>query len=164
MISDAMAERGLTYRAVSENARRHGHTIGHSQVHGYATGSTKKYKREAIEAIAAGIGIPSPQLLEAANFPREAEPFLLPEDAVILTPAEREAVRGVVRTMIETRRQVMGNADSTAPMNEPDDKVAPLRPEDRPATRKHTPPWEQGIAAMEPIEGEEIGETHTDSP
>lgn len=50
-------------------------------------------------------------------------------------------------------------------MNRPDDKVAQLRPEDRPVTRKSTPRWElDQEAANEGAEGIEMDEIPDDSP
>ena len=129
LIRAAMDENGLTYREVATAANRQGHQITHSRVYDYATGKTKTYKREVLEAIAVGARIPLDSLLRASGLPRESEPFVLPADATLLTPEEREAVRGVVKTMIQTRKQVMGNAEHPTPIVDDTDEPLPTQAE-----------------------------------
>lgn len=102
---------------------------------------------DRLSDIARGLGIAEEEVRQAAGWPPSMGEFRLSADrradAETLDAVQRQAVEEIIRLLADgNRKQVMGSADSTAPMNEPDDKVAHLRLEDRPVTRKRTPRWE----------------------
>lgn len=57
--------------------------------------------------------------MQASGVPLLGEPFEMPEDAALLEPHERDAVRSVISAFIQNHRREQkesdGNADSTAP-------------------------------------------------
>lgn len=89
--------------------------------------------------------------MQASGVPLLGEPFEVPEDAALLEPHERDAVRSVISAFIQNHRREQkergGNADSTAPKNEAG--------EDFPAQKR-----QYGLAALKGPDGEPIGETH----
>ena len=120
LIRSVMDEKQLTFRQVKSNAERAGHTLGLASLDRYAKGRATKYSREILQAIAAGLQIPEGHLLEAADMPLLGEPFQLPDEAALLEPHEREAVRSVVNAFIQNRQrrqeEVGGNRERSAPM------------------------------------------------
>ncbi|MBP2319611.1 hypothetical protein ACFP47_10395 [Nesterenkonia lacusekhoensis] len=100
-----MDARDLTYRAVAENAQRQGYKVSHATVTNYVKGKTRAYTRDSLIAIAAGIGVPAEKLLSAADMQPLGELFELPEEAALLDPHEREAVRSVVNAFLQSKRQ-----------------------------------------------------------
>ena len=105
IIRTAKAERDLSLRQIKANAEAAGHSLGLSTLQRYETGTAATYSRSVLTAIAVGLGIHPEALLAAADIPTLGEPFELPDEAALLAPHEREAVRSVVNAFIQNRRQ-----------------------------------------------------------
>lgn len=129
LIRSVMDERGLTYRSIAQRAAEHGHRISHATVANYVNGRTRTYTRESLTAIAAGLGISEQRLLDAAGLSALGEPFELPDEAALLEPHEREAVRSVVQAFIQNKQrqdeEVGDHAQRSAPMNQAGGQPAP---------------------------------------
>lgn len=125
-----------------------------------------KMQLDARQRIADALGIELSELDSEVSATR-VDSYSPPEEANLLTPRERRLVNELIHVLTSQRQdaeELMGNARSTAPITEPDDKVAQLRPQDRSVTRKFTPRWEQNEeAANEGVEGIEVDEIPDDS-
>ncbi|GAB3191952.1 hypothetical protein [Nesterenkonia suensis] len=134
LIRQAIADRGLSYRAIAARAEDEGYVLSFSTVSTYASGKTRSYTREKLEAIAVGLGMDKSAFTEAAAMPQLGEPFELPAEAALLEPHERAAVRSVVAAFIQNKQrqdeEVVEDEDDSAPMN---DELAQRRQQDDPA-------------------------------
>lgn len=169
LIRAEMDERELTYRAVAERARRHGHGISHATVTNYVKGKTRTYTRESLVAIAAGLGVPADRLLRAAEMPMLGEPFELPDEAALLQPHERDAVRSVVNAFIQNRRH-RGDSDEEFEVDKADRANTQGMPAPhRPRRAGHDPEWDElygdyELAAQDSLEGVDPGNVEEQQP
>ncbi len=74
----AIADRGLSYRAIAARAEDEGYVLSFSTVSTYASGKTRSYTREKLEAIAVGLGMDKSTFTEAAAMPQLGELEWLP--------------------------------------------------------------------------------------
>lgn len=92
---------GLSNRKIASRAASQGHPIHHATVARYFRGDhPNPPKHEALQAIAAGTGIPLSIIEKAAEAPFTSEPFLLPKKADALNDAERAAILGLIDVMV----------------------------------------------------------------
>lgn len=124
-IREAIRERDLSYRAIAARAEEQGYVLSFSTVSTYATGKTRTYSRQKLEAIAVGLGMNKNTFMQEAGVPLLGDPFELPADAALLEPHERDAVRSVVSAFIQNHtrdRKAVGNhADSSSSIAEGDE-------------------------------------------
>lgn len=88
-------------RRIAKEAEKHGHSIDHTTVRKYVNGSHGTPSPEALEALAAAFRVDVNALRAEANRPGVGEPFDLGAEASALTGAQREAIRHVVRVMLD---------------------------------------------------------------
>lgn len=105
----------VSYRQMSDVARRAGHTISHSQLQAYATDGVRKApSTEQLEAIAAALSLPYQRVRAAMTeqfygyVPREMAvapgskiSAAVPPD---LSPAEEDELARMVRAWVSARR------------------------------------------------------------
>lgn len=68
-------------------------------------------KRETIEEFAAWLDVPAEQVVELRRDPGRA-PFRLPQDADLLSPRQRDAVRVVIDQFIADQKQIQKLSDA----------------------------------------------------
>lgn len=167
-IKEALLEAGFTNPRTGEHSVRalpRELELNNSRASRYLDQGSKMHI-EARQQVADALGFKLSEL-DSLVAGQEVDTYNPPEAANRLTFRERVLVNDLINLLAERHqdeRTVTGN-DNPAPMNRPDDKVAQLRPEDRPVTRKSTPRWElDQEAANEGAEGIEMDEIPDDSP
>lgn len=92
---------GWSTREIERVAERHGHKLHYSTVSNYMAGRHATPTGRVLEAFAAVFGVSVNSLRASADMPSIGEPFDLGPESARLTGAQREAVRHVVRVMLE---------------------------------------------------------------
>ena len=92
---------GWSLRRIAQEAERHGHQINHTTVRKYINGTHGTPSAEALAALAAAFRVGVNDMRAAADRPSVGEPLDLGPESGRLTGPQREAVRHVVRVMLE---------------------------------------------------------------
>lgn len=100
---------GWSLRRIAKEAEKHGHQIDHTTVRKYINGIHGTPSPEALEALAAAFRVDINTMRNEANRAGVGDPFDLGAEASALTGPQREAVRHVVRVMLDTNNQAMAD-------------------------------------------------------
>lgn len=92
---------GWSLRRIAQEAERHGHQINYTTVRKYINGTHGTPSAEALAALAAAFRVSVNDMRAAADRPSVGEPLDLGPESGRLTGPQREAVRHVVRVMLE---------------------------------------------------------------
>lgn len=92
-------------RDIEKQANKHGHKLNYSTAGKYLSGRHGEPTAEVLQAFADIFRLDVNDLRAASSLPSIGEPFILPAEAAQLTPAEREAIRNIIRVMIEEKRK-----------------------------------------------------------
>lgn len=92
---------GWSTRDIERIAERHGHKLHYSTVSNYMGGRHAAPTGRVLEAFASVFGVDVNILRKAANLPSVGEPLDLGPESGRLTGPQREAIRHVVRVMLE---------------------------------------------------------------
>ena len=98
---NSLNREGWSLRRISQEAEKHGHKIDHTTVRKYVNGTHGTPSGEALAALAAAFGVDVNTLRRAARRPSVGEPLDLGPESGRLTGPQREAIRHVVRVMLE---------------------------------------------------------------
>lgn len=98
---NSLNREGWSLRRISQEAEKHGHKIDHTTVRKYVNGTHGTPSGEALAALAAAFGVDVNALRRAARRPSVGEPLDLGPESGRLTGSQREAIRHVVRVMLE---------------------------------------------------------------
>lgn len=98
---NSLNREGWSLRRISQEAEKHGHKIDHTTVRKYVNGTHGTPSGEALAALAAAFGVDVNALRRAARRPSVGEPLDLGPESGRLTGPQREAIRHVVRVMLE---------------------------------------------------------------
>ena len=88
-------------RRISQEAERHGHQVNYTTVRKYLNGEHGAPSAEVLAALAAAFRVDVNDMRDAASRPGVGEPFQLGAESARLTASQRDAVRHVVRVMLE---------------------------------------------------------------
>jgi transcriptional regulator with XRE-family HTH domain len=92
----------LSARAISQAARKEGHTLNHDTAARYLRGEHGKPNEATLKAFSAVLGIPLARLRRAAALPADiTEPYQPPTEADRLSRRQRRAVDEVIRAMLQ---------------------------------------------------------------
>ena len=95
-------ERNWSARRIEQEAAKHGHQISYASASRYLNGThPPNPSTEMLAALAAAFGAPLNEIRAAARRPGVGQPFDLGPEASRLTGPQREAIRHVVRVMLE---------------------------------------------------------------
>lgn len=103
---------GWSLRRIAQEAERHGQQINYTTVRKYINGTHGEPSPEALAALAAAFRVSVNDMRAAARRPSVGEPFDLGPESARLTGPQREAVRHVVRVMLDQDNAV---ADPAVP-------------------------------------------------
>ena len=101
---------GWSTREIERVAERHGHKLHYSTVSNYMAGRHAAPTGRVLEAFAAVFGVSVNSLRASADMPSIGEPFDLGPESARLTGPQREAVRHVVRVMLDQDDQLADRA------------------------------------------------------
>lgn len=124
ILTEANTEK-WSLREIENQAARHGHKLNFTTAGKYLNGTHGRPTAEVIDAFAAVFGIQPSLLRFAAGIPASGEPFILPAEASQLTGPEREAIKHLVRVMVESK------AHAAAPASRPRGERLPPSPGNR---------------------------------
>lgn len=95
-------DRAWSARRIEQEAAKHGHQISYASASRYLNGThPTNPSPDMLAALAAAFGVDINDLRAAAGHPGIGKPFDLGPEAARLTDAQREAIRHVVRVMLE---------------------------------------------------------------
>lgn len=100
---------GWSLRRIAKEAENHGHSINYTTVRHYINGTHGTPSGEALAALAAAFRVDVNQLRAAADRPSVGEPFELGPETARLTGPQREAIRHVVRVMLNQNDGVVAD-------------------------------------------------------
>jgi transcriptional regulator with XRE-family HTH domain len=144
---------GWSLRRISQETEKHGHKIDHTTVRKYLRGEHGAPSAEVLLAFALAFDVPVNELRAAADRPALNEPFDLGPEAARLTGPQREAIRHVVRVMLDQAPPAGGHGSATG--DEVADRVVadgvmPAGPDDE-------RPWESDPWGLAASRGESEG-------
>ncbi len=149
---NSLNREGWSLRRIAQEAERHGHTINHTTVRKYVNGTHGTPSGEALAALAAAFQVDVNDLRRAARRPSVGEPLDLGPESGRLTGPQREAVRHVVRVMLEQNDALADQPVRDGATTRPSDRGLTLLSDDVPDLTGRT--W----AADEEHEGDDPGE------
>ena len=143
---------GWSNRDIERIANRHGHKLHNSTVSNYLAGRHAAPTARVLEAFAAVFGVDVNQLRDAAGMPSVGEPLDLGPESGRLTGPQREAIRHVVRVMLEQNDALADRPQPHGSTTRLSDHRLKLVTDDVPNLTGH--PW----AADEERDGDDPGE------
>lgn len=126
---------GWSNRDIERIAERHGHKLHNSTVSNYLAGRHAAPTARVLEAFAAVFGVDVNDLRRAAGMPSVGEPLDLGPESGRLTGAQREAVRHVVRVMLEQNDALANRPVPHGATTRPSDPRLTLLSDDAPDLR-----------------------------
>lgn len=117
---------GWSSRRIERETEKHGHKVSYATASRYLNGThPRSPDAQTLQALAAAFGVHVNELREALGRPGVGEPFDLGPESARLTGDQREAVRHVVRVMLEQNDAVPDHPVRDGATIRP---LSPLRP------------------------------------
>jgi len=105
LLNEAKDDLGISGNEISYRAQQAGMSLSKYTVSVYLNGRHGAPDEKTVAAFAYVLRIPPERVRAAAGMPADHGEFTLPEEARVLTPAQRDAVREVVRLFVEANHQ-----------------------------------------------------------